>query len=63
VGGMKQEIGMQCAGATARAFFRTVSVPEHETVSFLSVDAKGAIRDHKTAFDDVLHAGAQAHRY
>ncbi len=43
VGGMKKEIGIQCAEATAKAFFRTISVPEHEVVSFLGVDSKGAI--------------------
>jgi multimeric flavodoxin WrbA len=55
VGGMKKEIGTQCAEATATAFFRSISVPEHRTVSFLGVDAKGAILEHpdalKTAFD------------
>ena len=53
VGGMTKEIGVQCAEATTKAFFRTVSIPEHETVYFLGVDAKGAIGEHKTAFDDV----------
>ncbi len=43
VGGMKKEIGVQCSEATAKAFFRTISVPEHETLSFLGVDARGAI--------------------
>ena len=53
VGGMTKEIGVQCAEATTKAFFRTVSIPEHETVYFLGVDKKGAIQEHKTAFDDV----------
>lgn len=52
VGGMKREIGITCSEATAKAFFRTVSVPEHETLSFLSVDAKGAILSHPTALAD-----------
>ena len=56
VGGMTKEIGVQCAEATAKAFFRTVSIPEHETVYFLGVDKKGAIQEHKTAFDDVYTA-------
>ena len=56
VGGMTKEIGVQCAEATAKAFFRTVSIPEHETVYFLGVDKKGAIQEHKTAFDDVRTA-------
>ena len=57
VGGMKKEIGIECANATATAFFRTVSVPRHEKVSFLGIDEKGAICSHKTAFNDVYLAG------
>lgn len=57
VGGQKREIGIQCAEATAKAFFRTVSIPEHETLSYLSVDAKGAIANHPTALSDAYRAG------
>jgi multimeric flavodoxin WrbA len=57
VGGMKKEIGVQCGEATAKAFFRTISVPEHETVSFLGADSKGAILSHETALQDVYLAG------
>jgi len=57
VGGMKKEIGIECGNATATAFFRTVSVPEHETVSFLGIDAKGAVCSHETALNDVYLAG------
>ncbi len=57
VGGMKKEIGVQCGSAVATAFFRTVSVPEHETLSFLGVDAKGAILSHPTALKDAFEAG------
>jgi multimeric flavodoxin WrbA len=57
VGGQKREIGIQCAEATAKAFFRTVSVPEHETLSYLSVDAQGAIINHPTALGDAYRAG------
>ncbi len=57
VGGMKKEIGVTCSGETAKAFFRTISVPEHETVSFLGIDRKGAICEHPTARDDVYRAG------
>ncbi len=56
VGGMKKEIGVQCSGATATAFFRTISVGVHETVSFLGVDSKGAIREHATAFQEAAAA-------
>ena len=57
VGGMKKEIGIECGNATATAFFRTVSVPEHETVSFLGIDEKGAVCGHETALNDVYLAG------
>ena len=57
VGGMKKEIGIECGDATATAFFRTVSVPEHETVSFLGIDEKGAVCGHETALNDVYLAG------
>ena len=57
VGGMKKEIGIQCGEATAKAFFRTVSVSEHRTVAFLGIDAKGAILEHPTALKDAYEAG------
>jgi multimeric flavodoxin WrbA len=57
VGGMKKDVGVQCGEATAKAFFRTISVPEHETLSFLEIDQKGAIRNHPTALQDVRRAG------
>ncbi len=57
VGGMKKEIGFQCAEATAKAFLRTISVPEHETLSFMGVDAKGAILEHPTALKEAEEAG------
>jgi multimeric flavodoxin WrbA len=56
VGGMKNEIGIRGGEATAKAFFRTISVPEHETVSFLGIDSKGAISSHDTAYHDVIRA-------
>ena len=57
VGGMQKEVGIQCAGATAKAFFRTVSVPVHESLGLMDVDAKGAILQHPTARADALEAG------
>ena len=57
VGGMKKEIGVQCSEETARAFFRTISVPGHKTLSFLGVDAKGAILEHPAALKDAYSAG------
>jgi multimeric flavodoxin WrbA len=57
VGGMKKEIGVQCAEATATAFFRTVSVPDHRTLSFLGIDAKGAVLGHPEALKSAFEAG------
>jgi len=57
VGGMKKEIGVECGSATAKAFFRTVSVNEHAVLSFLGVDAKGAIAGHPAALEDAYRAG------
>jgi multimeric flavodoxin WrbA len=57
VGGMKKDVGVQCGEATGKAFFRTISVPEHETLSFLGIDQKGAILNHPTALQDVYRAG------
>jgi len=56
VGGMKKEVGIQCSETTARAFFRTISVPKDETLGFLGVDQKGAIVKHATALADVYRA-------
>jgi multimeric flavodoxin WrbA len=57
VGGMKKEIGIQCCEATAKAFFRTVSVPVHESLCFMDIDAKAAILQHPTALNDAHEAG------
>ena len=57
VGGMKKDIGIQCGEATAKAFFRSISVPEHQTLSYLGIDQKGAILRHSTALNDACCAG------
>lgn len=57
VGGMKKEVGFKCGDATATAFFRTINVPEHQVLSYLQVDAKGAITSHPTALKDAFEAG------
>lgn len=57
VGGMMKEVGVQCSEATAKAFFRTLSVPQHETLSFLGVDSKGAILEHPEAIEKTYQAG------
>lgn len=59
VGGMEREIGIQCGDATAKAFFRTVSVGEHRVLSALGVDAKGAILERPSALSDAFEAGKQ----
>ena len=56
-GGMKKEVGAQCSEATAKAFFRTISVPEHATLSYLGIDAKGAVLQHPSALEEALKAG------
>lgn len=56
-GGMKKETEIQCSEATAKVFFRSVSVPEHEMLSFTGIDAKGAILEHPTALKDAYMAG------
>lgn len=57
VGGMKKEDGLHCAEATVKGFFRTVSVPEHETLAYGGVDARGDILKHPTALKDAYDAG------
>ena len=59
VGGMRKELGVSCSDATATAFFRTVSVPEHKTLSWLAVDAKAEILKHPTALKDAYEAGKE----
>ena len=48
-------------GETAKAFFRTISVPEHETISFLGIDRKGAIASIRPP-STTLQGGAQVDR-
>lgn len=57
VGGMKKEVGVKCSEETAKAFFRTISVPQHKTLSFLGIDAKGAILNHPDALKEAYQAG------
>jgi multimeric flavodoxin WrbA len=56
-GGMKKEDGKNCAEAVAKGFFRTCSVPEHDTLFFGGIDAKGDIQKHPTALKEVYEAG------
>lgn len=57
VGGMKKEIGKECAETCAKAFFRTISVSEHNVLSFLGINKKGEILKHPTALKDAYEAG------
>jgi len=60
VGGMKlneKNKGFECAEVTASAFFRTINVQEHVTLSYDSVDEKGAIAKHPTALKEAYEAG------
>jgi multimeric flavodoxin WrbA len=59
VGGMKKEIGIQCAEATVKAFFRTISVPEHKTLAHMGIDEKGAILKHPSLLQDSYKAGQE----
>lgn len=59
VAGMKKETGIECAEVTAKAFFRTISVPEHKTLGFLGVDAQGAILHHPSALRESYEAGKE----
>jgi multimeric flavodoxin WrbA len=59
VGGMKKEIGIQCGETTVKAFFRTISVPEHKTLGYIGVDAKGEILKHPAALKEVYEAGKE----
>jgi len=60
VGGMKRNEknrGFECPEVTAKAFFRTVNVQENVTLSYDSVDEKGAIAKHPTALKEAYEAG------
>lgn len=59
VGGMKKDDAALCAGATAKAFFRTVSVPEHEALAYGGVDGRGDIEKHLTALGEAYEAGVR----
>jgi multimeric flavodoxin WrbA len=59
VGGMKTGKGIECSGASATAFFRTISVPEHATLGYRPIDAKGVIREHPTALAEACEAGRE----
>ncbi len=57
VGGMKAEVGYTCTQATAKAFFRTISVDEHKNLSYSGFDEKGAILKEPEALKQAFEAG------
>lgn len=57
VAGMKIEKELECSELSANTFFRSISVPEHATLSIQGVDEKGAIVNHPTAHSDAYEAG------
>lgn len=57
VGGRKEDTGAKCSEASAKAFFRTINVLEHTTLSYLGIDKKGEILKHKTTLEEVYNAG------
>ena len=59
VAGMKKEIGIKNAEVTATAFFRTINVPEHRTLGYTGVDAKGEILKHTSALKEAYEAGKE----
>lgn len=62
VGGMKKPGTERCAEETVKAFFRTVSVPQHVTLYFGGIDAKGDILKHPAALKEVYEAGKELGR-
>ena len=62
VGGMKKDGAQACAEETAKAFFRTVSVPDHKVLFYLGIDARGDVQKHPTALAEASEAGAELGR-
>ncbi|MCX7965726.1 MAG: flavodoxin family protein [Syntrophorhabdaceae bacterium] len=56
VGGRKNDTGIKCSEETIKAFFRSISVPYHETLGFVSIEKKGDILEHPTAIKDTINA-------
>jgi hypothetical protein len=59
VGGMTKAGSESCAEETAKAFFRTISVPEHKVLLYKGIDAKGDILKHPTALKEAFEAGKE----
>lgn len=59
VGALKRTVGVECSEATAKAFFRTIGVPVHKTLSRLGFDEKGAILKDPSALKEAYEAGRE----
>ncbi len=59
VGGTEWKEGLTCSEATAKAFFRTISVQEHKTRGYMGVDEKGAILKRPEALRECYEAGLE----
>ena len=57
VGGMGGAEGKDCSQATARAFFRTINVLDHNALCYLGVDARGDILKKPQALNESYEAG------
>ncbi len=57
VGGMKKDTGIKCSESSANAFFKTVNVLEHVTLSFLGIDKKGEILNYPDALRKAYDEG------
>lgn len=56
VGGMKKDSEIEYSDATAKSFFRSISVPEHKTFGYLGIDEKGAILRYPAALQEAAQA-------
>lgn len=59
VGGQKKGEGAKCSKATAEAFFKTISINKHKTLSFLGIDAKEAVIKRPEALKRAFEAGKE----
>ncbi|MBI4687528.1 MAG: flavodoxin family protein [Nitrospirae bacterium] len=57
VGGQKEPSGIKCAEVSAVAFFRTINVSSHVTLSYTGIDRKGEILERKDALKEAYEAG------
>lgn len=64
VGARRESTGVRCSEAQAKAFFRSINVFRHTTLSYVGIHEKGEILKHKTALKEAYEAGKRlAHTY